>query len=182
MKQVRQFMGLASYFRKFVALFATKTACIINQLTKKDVPFIWSTEQEEAKQYVVNCLTSRPLLVIFNPDLPTKLHTDASALSYVGILFQQYNGQNRVVGYFSKRTSEAESRYHSYELETLAIVNLLKNFSVYLPGIKFRIVTDCNSVKATVNKKEICPRIARWWTYLQDFNYETVYRKGSALH
>jgi len=174
-------MGLASYFRKFVPSFASRTACI-NKLTKKDVPFLWTKEHEEAKKYVIDHLTSRPLLVIFNPDLPTELHTDASSVGYGGILFQKYDGQNKVVGYFSKRTSETESRYHSYELETLAIINSLKHFRVYLLGIKFRLVTDCNSVKATVNKKEICPRIARWWTYMQDFDYEIIYRKGSSLN
>ncbi len=66
-------------------------------------------------------------------------------------------------------------------METLAIINSLKHFRVYLIGIKFTIVTDCNAIKATVNKREILPRVARWWTYLQDFNYEIVYRKGSSL-
>lgn len=180
-KQVRQFMGLAGYFRKFIADFARRTACI-NQLTKKDVPFTWTDEHEKAKQYIINCLTTKPLLVVFNPELPTELHTDASSLGYGGILFQKYDGQNRVVAYFSKRTSPTEAKYNSHELETLAVVNCLRHFRVYLIGIKFTIVTDCNSVKATVNKREIVPRIARWWTYLQDFNYDIVYRKGSNLN
>jgi hypothetical protein len=179
-KQVRQFMGLAGYFRKFVPSFASRTACI-NALTKKDVNFIWTDEHEAARQYVVDCLTSKPLLSVFHPELPTELHTDASSIGYGGILIQKHDGQNRVVAYFSKRTSPTEARYHSYELETLAIVNSLKHFRVYLLGITFLIVTDCNSVKATVSKKEIVPRIARWWAYLQDFNYEIVYRKGSSL-
>jgi hypothetical protein len=119
--------------------------------------------------------------VIFNPDFPTELHTDASSIGYGAILIQKYDGQNKVVAYYSKRTSPSESKYHSYELETLAIVKALRHFRVYLIGIKFTIVTDCNAVKATVNKKEILPRVARWWTYLQDFNYEIVYRKGSSL-
>jgi hypothetical protein len=179
-KRVRQFMGLAGYFRKFVPNFACRTACI-NNLTKNGVPFWWTTEHEKAKQYVVQCLTSEPLLVIFNPDFPTELHTDSSSIGYGAILIQKYNGQNKVVAYYSKRTSPSESKYHSYELETLAIVKALRHFRVYLIGIKFTIVTDCNAVKATVNKKKILPRVARWWTYLQDFNYETVYRKGSSL-
>jgi hypothetical protein len=179
-KQVRQFMGLAGYFRKFVPNFACRTACI-NNLTKNGVPFLWTTEHENAKQYVVQCLTSEPLLVIFNPDFPTELHTDASSIGYGAILIQKYDGQNKVVAYYSKRTSPSESKYHCYELETLAIVKALRHFRVYLIGIKFTIVTDCNAVKATVNKKEILPRVPRWWTYLQDFNYEIVYRKGSSL-
>lgn len=179
-KQVRQFMGLASYFRKYIPQFATKMACI-TALTKNNVPFVWTDEHEQAKQYIISCLTSEPLLVVFNPDLPTELHTDASSLGYAGILMQRHDGQNKVVAYYSKRTTPTEARYHSYDLETLAIVNSLKHFRVYLIGIHFKIVTDCNSVKATAQKKEIIPRIARWWTYMQDFDYEIVYRKGSSL-
>jgi hypothetical protein len=180
-KQVRQFMGLAGYFRKFIKDFATRTACI-TKLTKNNVAFNWTKEHEDAKSYVVSCLVSQPLLVVFDPNLPTELHTDASSIGYGGILFQKYDGQNKVVGYFSKRTTDTEAKYHSYELETLAIVNSLKHFRVYLIGIKFKIVTDCNSVKATVNKREIVPRIARWWIYMQDFDYEINYRKGSSLN
>ena len=74
------------------------------------------------------------------------------------------------------------SSIHSYELETLAIVNALKHFRVYLNGIKFTIITDSNSVKATVNKRNLVPRIARW-IYLQDFEYDIVYpKKGHSWH
>ncbi len=100
-KQVRQFMGLAGYFRKFIPNFACRTACITN-LTKSGVLFQWTAEHERAKEYVINCLVSEPLLTIFNPDLPTELHTDASSVGYGGILIQKYDGQNRVVAYFIK--------------------------------------------------------------------------------
>lgn len=77
---------------------------------------------------------------------------------------QKYDGCNKVVGNFSKQTSSSEAHYHSHELETLAIVNSLKYFRVNLIGIEFTTATDCNSVKATVSKREIVPCIARWWT------------------
>lgn len=94
---------------------------------------------------------------------------------------QKCNGMPRVIGYFSKRTSSAEEKYHSYELETLAVVNALKNFRVYLLGIEFTLVTDCNALKAAANKKDISPRVARWWSYMQDFNFKIIYRKGCSL-
>jgi hypothetical protein len=179
-KQVRQFMGLAGYFRKFVPNFASATSCI-TKLTKLDEPFRWGAEQDKAREYVVTHLTSRPLLAIYDPTLPTELHTDASAVGYGGILIQKCDGQTRVIAYFSKRTTQTEAKYHSYELETLAIVNSLKNFRVYLLGIEFVIVTDCNAVKFTANKKTLLPRVARWWSYMQDFNFTLEYRKGSSL-
>jgi hypothetical protein len=178
-KQVRQFMGLASYFRKFIPEFASRTASI-TQLTKKSTPFSWNKEHEEAKRYVIQHLSAQPLLSIFDASLPTEVHTDASSIGYGAILFQKPTPESalRVVAYFSRRTTPAESSYHSYELETLAIVNALKHFRVYLIGIPFKIVTDCNAIKATVHKRDLIPRVARWWIYLQDFDFEVEYRKG----
>lgn len=179
-KQVRQFMGLAGYFRKFIPNFASVTACI-TKLTKTNESFLWTDEQQVARDVIIQHLTSRPLLAIFDPDLPTELHTDASAIGYGGILLQKSDGQTRVIGYFSKRTTPSEANYHSYELETLAIVNSLKHFRTYLLGINFTIITDCNAVKTTATKKTLLPRVARWWSYMQDFNFTLVYRKGSSL-
>ncbi|CAK9833136.1 Transposon Tf2-6 polyprotein [Anthophora retusa] len=179
-KQVRQFMGLASYFRKFIPEFAVRTACI-TKLTKKDEQWKWGDEQEEARKYILKKLCTKPLLVIFDPTRETKLHTDASSLGYGAILFQRVDGDLRVVAYFSRRTTTEESRYHSYELETLAIVNALKYFRVYLLGLNFKIITDCNAVKATGTKKDLIPRVARWWIFLQDYTFELEYRKGKLV-
>ncbi|XP_043262479.1 LOW QUALITY PROTEIN: uncharacterized protein LOC122403183 [Colletes gigas] len=179
-RQVRQFMGLASYFRKFIPEFATRTACV-TKLTKQDVPWCWGNEQEEARRYILEKLCSKPLLVIFDPTRETELHTDASALDYGAILFQRLDNEWRVVAYFSRRTTTEESRYHSYELETLAIVNALKHFRAYLLGINFKIITDCNAVKATGTKKDLVPRVARWWIFLQDYSFELEFRKGKHI-
>lgn len=73
-------------------------------------------------EYIINCLTSKPLLIGFNSELPTKFHTNASH-SVTELYFFKNMSQNRVVAYFSKRMSLIEARYHSHELETLAVVN-----------------------------------------------------------
>jgi hypothetical protein len=180
-KQVRQFLGLAGYFRRYIKDYATKTASI-SRLTKKDIKFQWGSEQEHVRQDLVKSLTSEPILAIFDPNLATELHTDASSVGYGAVLLQTHSGGNkRVVAYYSKVTQGAESRYHSYELETLAVVKALQHFRHYLIGVEFKIVTDCNALKATERKKDLLPRVARWWIYLQDYNFTIEYRKGQLM-
>lgn len=180
-KQVRQFLGLAGYFRRYIRNYAAKTTQI-SRLLKKDVPFHWGPEQESVKQEIVSVLTSSPVLSIFDPLLRTEVHTDASSIGYGAVLLQlRADGTKHVVAYFSKTTQGAESRYHSYELETLAVVRALQSFRHYLIGLEFKIVTDCNALKATEKKKDLLPRVARWWIYLQDFNFTIEYRKGAMM-
>ncbi len=75
----------------------------------------------------------------------------------------------------------APVQYHSYELETLAVVETLKKFRSYLIGIRFIIVTDCNSLKESKEKKQLGPRIARWWLQLQEYTFDVVYRPGDRM-
>ena len=72
--------------------------------------------------------------MIFDPNYQIELHTDASSEGYGAILMHKVEGKDKVIEYYSKRTNPAESRYHSYELETLAVVNAIKHFGHYLHG------------------------------------------------
>ncbi|CAL1689693.1 unnamed protein product [Lasius platythorax] len=127
-------------------------------------------------------LSSPPLLHIYNPKAETELHTDASSLGYGAILLQkQKNGILAPIAYFSKATSETEKHFHSYELETLAIVKAVERFHVYLQGINFKIVTDCNSLVLAFKKININPRIARWSLMLQNYHFEIVHRSGDKM-
>lgn len=180
LKQLRQFNGLASYFRRFIPQFSQLMAPLY-RLTKRDVPFVWSPDHETRRQHVVKLLTSEPILCIFDPTLPIEVHTDASSKGLGAILIQNDNNRRKVVEYFSMRTSEAETRYHSYELETLAVVRAIKHFRHFLYGCKFTVVTDCNALKASKHKKELTPRVHRLWAYLQNFDFDIVYRKGEQM-
>lgn len=100
------------------------------------------------------------------------MHCDASSLGFGSVLLQkQSDSKYHPVSYFSKRSTEVESKYHSYELECLAIVYALKRFRIYLTGLHFKIITDCNSIKLALSKKDINPRIARWALELQNFDF-----------
>ena len=128
---------------------------------------------------MLNTLSNEPVLAIFNPKLPNELHTDASSHGFRTIILQNHDGNKRAVVYFSKATSDAESRYHAYELETLAAVYALKKFRHYFVGITFKLVTDCNSLKSAQYKRDLIPRISRWWVYLQDFDFIIEHRPGN---
>lgn len=178
-KQVRQFLGLASYFRKFVESFAT-IAEPLTRLTKKNTPWSWEEAQERAFHKIKERLTSRPILAIFDPDKPTEVHTDASAIG-VGAILLPVDGKMAVVSYYSRQTTAAQRCYHSYELETMAVVLALRYFRVYLLGIKFKVVTDCNAVRSTFVKRDLLPRIGRWWLEVQEYTFDIEYRAGSKM-
>lgn len=179
--ELRQFIGLASYFRKFVRGFA-EIARPLTSLTKKDVAWMWGSEQEYSFNLLKSTLTERPVLAIYDPHAKTEIHTDASSLGLGGILLQyQNNGELKPVAYFSRVTSREEMHYHSYELETLAVVESLKRFRIYVTGIPVKVITDCAALRTTLTKKDLIPRIARWWLTIQDFDIEIEYRPGHRM-
>ncbi|KMQ86750.1 retrovirus-like pol polyprotein [Lasius niger] len=179
-KQVRQFLGLAGYFRKFVENFAI-VAEPLTRLTKKDVSWVWQEEQERAFNMIKSKLTTRPVLIIFNPEIPTEVHTDASAIGIGAILLQRVDGKMAAVAYYSRQTTADQRCYHSYELETMAVVLALRHFRVYLLGTKFKVVTDCNALRTTFAKRDLLPRIGRWWLEVQEYTFDVEYRAGTKM-
>lgn len=179
-KGVRQLLGLASYFRRFIKGFS-ELASPISALLRKNSVFEWTSECENARQLIISKLTDSPVLRIYNPDLNCELHTDASAIGLEAALLQNENGVVHPVAYFSRRTTDYEARYHSYDLETLAIVEAVEHFRVYLYGVHFTIYTDCNAVRATAVKKDLHPRVARWWVKLQDYDFAIEYRPANKM-
>nr|CAI5841376.1 unnamed protein product [Callosobruchus analis] len=175
--QVRQFLGLVGYFRKFIDKFSQKTSILTNLLRKKTA-WSWTENHNKAVRELKSALTSNPVLIIFDPTLKTILYTDASRDGIGGILIQITSKGEQPVAYYSKQTSSAEKKYHSFELELLAIVSSIKKFRHYLLGIHFIIRTDCNAVKNTMSKKEIIPRIGRWVLTMQEFNFKIEHRPG----
>lgn len=93
-------------------------------------------------------------------------------------MIQKVDVKQHSVSYYSRKTSLAETKYHSYDLETQSIVNATKHFS---PGHKFTVVTDCNSVKASKNKADLSPRELKWCFYLQSCDFDIVHREGSRM-
>ncbi|KAH8416941.1 hypothetical protein KR222_005725, partial [Zaprionus bogoriensis] len=116
---LRQFIGLASFFRQFIKGFSQLIKPLYF-LTADKNKFVWKREHEQIRKRVIATLTDKPVLIIFYCIYPIELQTDAS--SYGAILLHNIINKPQVVEYYSKTTSPAESRY-SFELETLAFVN-----------------------------------------------------------
>lgn len=180
-KQIQSFLGLAGYFRKFVQNFAA-VAKPLTDLTKKGVLFKFNNNEKFAFQTLKEALCDKPVLQIFNPYRPSELHTDASAVGFGACLLQKGDDTAwHPVFYLSSKTTEAEARYSSYELEVLAIVRALKKLRVYLLGLKFEIYTDCQAFNLTMKKKSICARVARWALQLEEFDCEVKHRSGTSM-
>lgn len=118
----------------------------------------------------------------YNPAAETELHTDASKLGVGGVLFQRHGSDSfRPVAFYSRKTAPEEKNFHAYELETLAVVCSLKKFRVYLLGQEFKIITDCSALRSTFSKRDILPRVARWWLLMQEFQCTVEYRPGTKM-
>ncbi|CAH2109089.1 unnamed protein product [Euphydryas editha] len=180
---MRQFLGLGSYFRKFIQSFA-QIAYPLTKLLKKNATWEWTTEQEDSFDVLKSKLIERPVLALYDPTAKTELHTDASKVGIGGILLQRPTGSQdsfHPVAYYSRQTTPEERNFHSYELETLAVICALKKFRVYLLGKPFKVVTDCNALRSTFEKRDLIPRIARWWIALQEFDCHIEYRPGTRM-
>lgn len=178
---VRQFIGLGSFFRRFIKGFA-EISRPLTKLLKKDVPWVWSAEQDNAFLKLKEALTSRPVLSLYDQKLETHIHTDASKHGVGAVLLQkQINGLFSPIAYYSRQTSPEETHFSSYELESLAVICALIRFRPYVLGLSFTIVTDCNSLRATFLKRDMVPRIARWWSLIQEYDCNVVYRSGQGM-
>jgi hypothetical protein len=178
--QLRQFLGLISYFRKFIKNCAMISAPL-TRLLKKDAIWVWDTIHEQAFQTLKHKLTSDSVLTIFDPNKENVLYTDASREGLAGILMQVTEEGEKPVHYYSRQTTDDEKKYHSFELELLAIVCSLQKFRLYLLGSLFKIITDCTAVRYALTKKEIIPRIARWVLSTQEFAFEITHREGTRM-
>lgn len=180
-KEIRSFIGLCSFFRRFIENFAI-IAKPLYDLLRKDAKFRFGEKELEAFETLRIKLTEAPILSLYNHKHETELHCDASSIGFGAVLMQRKSDSRfHPVFYFSKRTTEVESKYHSFELETLAIVYALRRFRIYLYGIEFKIVTDCNSLTQALKKKDINPRIQRWALEFQEYDYTLEHREGSKM-
>ncbi|GFW34934.1 retrovirus-related Pol polyprotein from transposon 297 [Trichonephila clavipes] len=150
LRELRSFLGLCTYYRKFVKGFSN-IARPLHKLTESKQKFQWTKECEDSFLQLKEALTSSPILIYPQPDKPFILDTDASNESVGAVLSQEIDGQERVVAYWSKYLSKPERNYCVTRKELLAIVKAIEHFHHYLYGQKFLLRTDHASLTWLMN-------------------------------
>ena len=159
--EVRSFLGLASYYRRFVRDFS-KLAKPMNALTQKNHRFEWTDEAQHSFEALKAALTSPPILAMPNDDGEFTLDTDASNESIGAVLSQRQNGEERVIAYGSRSLNRREKNYCVTRKELLAVVHFLRYFKQYLLGRRFRIRTDHAALTWLKKTPDPIGQQARW--------------------
>ena len=176
-KAVRGFLGISGYYRRFVDRYAEKARPLYN-LTKKDVPFQWDEECEQAFQTIRSELTDNKILAY--PDFKKKftLTTRSSHLGVSAHLTQEHDGVIKPVGFAGRGYSAAELNYPAGDKQMLAVVFGVQYFKIYLASAPFDIHSDCSDLRQALNAKDLKGRQARWATFLQDYNMTPISTNG----
>jgi hypothetical protein len=172
--EVRSFMGLAGYYRRFVEGFS-KIANPITELQKKNKKFVWTEKCAEAFRRLKELLTTAPILKVPDMDADFLVCTDASKEGLGGVLMQD----GRVIAYISRKLRRHEENYATHDLELLAIVYALKVWRHYLIGRKFELKTDHCGLQHIFTQSDLNARQRRWSELLSEYDFEINYIKGT---
>ncbi len=177
-KELRSFLGLISYYRRFIPGFE-KIARPLNAKTSDNVKFVCSEDIQAAFEEMKVKFTSALFLAYPDYEKPFVLRTDASSKTVDAILAQAYeNRRDHPINYASLSLSQAESNYSTFQREALSVVFALKKFAQYLMLNRFKLYTDHQALKYVFNFKDPHGRIERWFTLLPEYDFETCYRGG----
>lgn len=175
--EVRQFVGLASYYRRFVPDFAT-IAKPLHELTKKYARFSWTAQCQGAFDELKRLLTSAPVLGYPLDEGEMFLDTDASDCGIGAVLCQVQGGEERVLAYGSRRLSAVEQNYCTTRRELLAVVDFTSHFKQYLLGRPFTVRTDHSSLRWLTRLREPEGQLARWLEKLAEYDFTVIHRPG----
>lgn len=176
-KKLQSFIGLCSFYRKFIKDFS-KIAKPLFQLLEKDKKYVWSSEQQKAFENLKDKLTKSPVLAHFNPKLDCELRADASRDGLGVILLQEVDGKMHPIAYASRTLTASEKNYPISELEALSVIYGLTYFRHFTYGRHVTIVTDHHSLCYLQKAHNTTGRLTRWLIKLQDFDYSIVYKSG----
>ncbi|GJW49538.1 putative reverse transcriptase domain-containing protein [Tanacetum coccineum] len=173
--EIRQFLGLAGYYRRFIKGFS-KIAKSMTKLTQKGVKFDWGDKQEAAFQLLKQKLCSAPILALPEGSEDFVVYCDASHKGLGAVLMQR----EKVISYASRQLKIHEKNYTTHDLELGSVVFSLKLWRHYLYGTKCTVFTDHKSLQHILNQKELNMRQHRWLELLNDYDCEICYHPRKA--
>src|SRR5262249_45402946 len=173
--EIRSFLGLADYYRRFIQDFSSLASPLTN-LTRKEVKFVWSKECERSFQELKTRLTSAPVLSLPDGSGGFVVYTDTSKLGLGCVLMQH----GKVIAYASRQLKDHELNYPTHDLELAAVVYALKIWRHYLYGEKFEVFTDHKSLKYIFSQKDLNLRQWHWLEFLKDYDFTVSYHPGKA--
>jgi hypothetical protein len=173
--EIRSFLGLAGYYRRFVPNFSS-IAKPLTRLLEKGVLFVWSSDCEVSYQTLKNKLVSAPILALPKSGKRFTVYTDASRIGLGYVLMQE----SRVIAYGSRQLRKHEGNYPTHDLELDAVVFALKSWRHYLYGKSCDIYTDHKSLKYIFTQKELNLRQHRWLELIKDYDLSIHYHPGKA--
>ena len=182
---LQRFLGMVGWYRRFIRNFS-EIASPLYELLSKDRNAEWQvhipdTPQNRAFIQLRTSLTQYPILRLPDFTRPFILLTDASTHGIGAVLAQNYDNFEHPVHYFSKSLKRTQVNWHSYELETYALVKALENFKHYLTGVNFTVVTDCRALSYLGTMKEWSPKVERWIGFISQFQISFEHRPGVKL-
>ncbi|UYV71663.1 K02A2.6-like, partial [Cordylochernes scorpioides] len=179
--ELRSFLGLCTYYRRFVEGFAD-IAAPLHRLTEAKSTFHWNQDCEDAFVTLKGGLCSSPVLVYPQPGMRFVLDTDASNSGIGAVLSQVQDGEERVIEYYSKILTKPERNYCATRRELLAIVRSVEHFHRYLYGQDFLVWTDHAALTWLLQMKNPEGQVARWLEKLQQYHFQIRHRPGKRHH
>jgi hypothetical protein len=176
---VRSFLGLVGFYRKFIRMFSD-IAAPLTALLHNGVKFEWSAEQQKAFDALKKAVTAKPVLVLPDVSKPYVVTTDASGYAVGATLSQDHGFGQQPIAFLSKKMLSAEKNYPVHEQELLAIVIALREWRHYLHGNSFtaRILTDHHSLQWLRSQPHLSVRQARWMELMAEFDFKIEYQEG----
>ena len=171
--EIRSFLGLAGYYRRFIEDFS-RLAAPMTRSTRKEVKFDWDDRCEEAFQELKRRLTSAHILIVPDRGHGYTMYCDASRAGLRCILIQS----KRVVAYGSRKLKNHEQNYPTHDMELAAIVFSLKIWCHYLYGEEFEVYLDHKSLKYIFTQRDLNMRQRRWMEFLKDYEFTLHYHLG----
>jgi predicted aspartyl protease len=181
LREVRAFIGFANFYRRFIKDFAS-IARPLHDLTKKDTPWQWHSEQQKAFNELKRRFCEEPILKVYDPELPTRVEVDASGFATGGILSQKsHDGLWHPVAYRSQSMSKEERNYPIYDREMLGLIRALEDWRHFVEGISFEVITDHKNMEWWTTMQDLSRRQARWAIFLSRFTFKVTYKKGELM-